>query len=66
MTSRASRTGTGTRTEEMTMAKVNQTYYVPDQSRWPIIGAIALFFLALGRDIWSMKWRVGRPVSAGI
>ena len=48
------------------MAKVNQTYYVPDQSRWPIIGAIALFFLALGRDIWSMKWRVGRPVSAGI
>jgi cytochrome c oxidase subunit 3 len=32
----------------MTMAKVNQTYYVPDQSRWPIIGAIALFFLALG------------------
>ena len=30
------------------MAKVNQTYYVPDQSRWPIIGAIALFFLALG------------------
>ena len=33
MTSR-SRTCTGTRTEEMTMAKVNQTYYVPDQSRF--------------------------------
>mgnify|MGYP000143176960 CR=1 FL=1 len=30
------------------MAKVNQTYYVPDQSRWPIIGAVALFFLAFG------------------
>ncbi|SEA86017.1 cytochrome c oxidase subunit 3 [Alkalimonas amylolytica] len=25
-----------------------QKYYVPDQSPWPLVGAIALFFIALG------------------
>ena len=30
------------------MAKVTQHYYVPEQSRWPIIGAMALFLLAFG------------------
>lgn len=30
------------------MAKNYQTYYVPEQSPWPIVGAIALFLLALG------------------
>jgi len=30
------------------MAKTYQTYYVPEQSPWPIVGAIALFLLAFG------------------
>ena len=47
------------------MAKVNQTYYVPDQSRWPIIGAVALFFLAFGaghlvNEVASKQDGVGR------
>lgn len=47
------------------MAKVNQTYYVPDQSRWPIIGAVALFFLAFGaghlvNEVASEQVGVGR------
>lgn len=29
-----------------------ETYYVPHQSRWPIIGAIALFLIALGAGQW--------------
>ena len=50
----------------MTMAKVNQTYYVPDQSRWPIIGAIALFFLALGAGHLVNEVASGQTGSAGI
>ena len=47
------------------MAKVNQTYYVPDQSRWPIIGAMALFLLALGaghlvNELASEQTGIGR------
>jgi cytochrome c oxidase subunit 3 len=30
------------------MAKTYQHYYVPEQSPWPIVGAVALFLLALG------------------
>jgi cytochrome c oxidase subunit 3 len=30
----------------------HETYYVPHQSRWPIIGAIALFFMVLGAGRW--------------
>lgn len=26
----------------------HETYYVPEQSKWPIIGAVGLFFIALG------------------
>ncbi|MCC5852256.1 MAG: cytochrome c oxidase subunit 3 [Alkalimonas sp.] len=29
-----------------------QKYYVPDQSPWPLVGAIALFFIALGAGFY--------------
>ncbi|GAL28106.1 cytochrome c oxidase polypeptide III [Vibrio variabilis] len=28
-----------------------QTYYVPAQSSWPIVGAVALFFVAVGAGL---------------
>ena len=51
--------------QKIIMAKVNQTYYVPDQSRWPIIGAMALFLLALGQghlvnELASEQTGIGR------
>lgn len=47
------------------MAKVNQSYYVPEQSRWPIMGAVALFLLAFGaghlvNEVASKQEGVGR------
>ncbi len=38
-----------------------QTYYVPAQSRWPIVGAIALFFLAFGAGTLMNDIRTGEP-----
>lgn len=32
-----------------------QKYYVPDQSPWPIVGAIALFFIAVGAGLSVMQ-----------
>lgn len=29
-------------------SKEYETYYVPEQSKWPIVGAVGLFFIALG------------------
>ena len=30
------------------MSKEYETYYVPEQSKWPFVGAVALFFIAFG------------------
>lgn len=30
------------------MSKEFETYYVPEQSKWPFVGAVALFFIAFG------------------
>ncbi|WP_116474844.1 cytochrome c oxidase subunit 3 [Zobellella maritima] len=35
------------------MAVKTESYYVPAQSPWPIIGALGLFLLALGAGMWS-------------
>lgn len=32
-----------------------ETYYVPEQSAWPIIGAIGLFLMALGAGLWLQQ-----------
>jgi len=34
------------------MTKTYESYYVPAQSHWPIIGAVALFFIAYGAGHW--------------
>ena len=39
-------------------------YYVPDQSPWPIVGAIALFFIAVGAGLTVMD--VGKESGGGI
>ncbi|GAA3544044.1 cytochrome c oxidase subunit 3 [Zobellella aerophila] len=35
------------------MAVKTESYYVPAQSPWPIIGALGLFLLALGAGMWA-------------
>ncbi|PKG40018.1 cytochrome c oxidase subunit 3 [Psychromonas sp. Urea-02u-13] len=35
--------------------KLPQSYYVPAQSPWPIVGAIALFFIAVGSGLTIMQ-----------
>lgn len=32
-----------------------ENYYVPEQSQWPIVGAIALFFIAVGAALTVMS-----------
>jgi cytochrome c oxidase subunit 3 len=39
----------------MNNEKSPTNYYVPAQSRWPIIGAVALFFIALGSGLTVMQ-----------
>lgn len=38
-----------------------ETYYVPAQSRWPIVGAIAMFLLAFGAGTLMNDLRTGTP-----
>ena len=33
----------------------SQSYYVPAQSPWPIVGAIAMFFIAVGAGLTVMQ-----------
>ncbi|ESP91869.1 MULTISPECIES: cytochrome c oxidase subunit 3 [Pseudoalteromonas] len=37
------------------MDKSYQTYYVPEQSPWPIIGAVAMFLIAVGAGLTVMQ-----------
>ncbi|MBQ4813769.1 cytochrome c oxidase subunit 3 [Pseudoalteromonas luteoviolacea] len=37
------------------MDKSYQTYYVPEQSPWPIVGAIAMFLIAVGAGLTVMQ-----------
>ncbi|AOT06714.1 cytochrome c oxidase subunit 3 [Pseudoalteromonas luteoviolacea] len=46
------------------MDKSYQTYYVPEQSPWPIVGAIAMFFIAVGAGLTVMQ--LGKDTSSGI
>ncbi len=43
--------------------KKQEKYYVPAQSPWPIIGAVALFFVAVGAGLTVMQ--MGKPDSSG-
>lgn len=45
------------------MSQEYEHYYVPEQSPWPIIGAIALFFIALGAGLTVMS--VGEEGGSG-
>lgn len=42
----------------------SQSYYVPAQSPWPIIGAVAMFFIAVGAGLTVMQ--LGSEDSSGI
>jgi cytochrome c oxidase subunit 3 len=42
----------------------SQSYYVPAQSPWPIIGAVAIFFIAVGAGLTVMQ--LGSEDSSGI
>ena len=37
-----------------------EKYYVPDQSPWPIVGAVALFLLAYGAGNFVIELKNGR------
>lgn len=37
-----------------------QKYYVPDQSPWPFVGAVALFFIAMGAGLFVMDMDKGQ------
>lgn len=39
-------------------------YYVPDQSPWPLVGAVALFFIAVGAALTVME--IGKEGGSGI
>ncbi len=42
----------------------SQSYYVPAQSPWPIIGAVAMFFIAVGAGLTVMQ--LGSEDSSGV
>ncbi|MEH6452427.1 MAG: cytochrome c oxidase subunit 3 [Psychromonas sp.] len=41
----------------------HETYYVPAQSHWPIVGAVAMFFVAVGAGLTVMQ--IGKEGSSG-
>ncbi|KZN51607.1 cytochrome c oxidase subunit 3 [Pseudoalteromonas luteoviolacea] len=45
------------------MDKSYQPYYVPEQSPWPIVGAVAMFFIAVGAGLTVMQ--LGKDASSG-
>ena len=47
------------------MSTTNQEYYVPENSRWPIIGALSLFTLFIGFTFWVNDLSIG-PIVSGI
>lgn len=46
------------------MKQEYEHYYVPDQSPWPIVGAVALFFIAVGAALTVMS--AGKEGDSGI
>jgi len=47
------------------MLSQSQKYYIPEPSRWPIFGAVALFFMALGTAMWFNGVSIG-PLALAI
>lgn len=41
------------------MSNQYEKYYVPEQSPWPIVGAVALFFIAVGAGLSVMQLEQG-------
>ena len=46
------------------MNQEHEHYYVPEQSPWPIVGAVALFFIAVGAGLTVME--VGKEGGSGV
>lgn len=46
-----------------TTVKQYDKYYVPEQSHWPIVGAVALFFVATGAGLTVMQ--IGKQAASG-
>lgn len=47
------------------MSKTYEKYYVPEQSPWPIVGAVALFFIALGAGFFVNEVTKGKEGYGG-
>ncbi|MBV1871247.1 MAG: cytochrome c oxidase subunit 3 [Gammaproteobacteria bacterium] len=47
------------------MSTTNQDYYVPEDSQWPIVGALALFTLFFGFALWVNSVQAG-PIVSGV
>jgi len=50
------------------MSKAYEKYYVPEQSPWPIVGAVALFMIAFGagnfvNEVTKKCWLAGFVMS---
>ncbi len=43
----------------MTTTTNNDQYYIPEPSRWPIIGAITIFTTLFGVVFWVNSWSIG-------
>ena len=46
------------------MSTSSQEYYVPENSRWPIVGAVAIFILFTGFSLWMNSVSVGPVFTA--
>ncbi|HEB81782.1 MAG TPA: cytochrome c oxidase subunit 3 [Gammaproteobacteria bacterium] len=49
----------------MTTSTADQTYFIPEPSRWPAIAVIGLFFTVLGFALWMNDISMG-PISTAI
>ena len=50
----------------MTTTKDYESYYVPDQSKWPIIGAVALFLIAIGAGNYVANLDTGEGIGGWV
>lgn len=50
----------------MTTSKEYESYYVPAQSHWPIVGAVALFLIAIGAGSYVSNLKTGEGIGGWV
>ena len=41
------------------MTSTTENYYIPEPSRWPIVGAMTVFTFLFGTVLWMNSWGAG-------